>query len=212
MKKFVLLLVSLFVFVSVPTVSAQEITESENETLVILNQSLYQHYFFNFNPETKTFNFVPNELITEQMNKMLAGETSEEETQTVNELKDVFYELYQAIVEKHGPGYTFKMLSGTDVSHVLIELKDDDVITDVFEEIGGAVDSGAAEVPEEFQVALDTAETSLDALAFSKEGLYNQLLYKEFSEEAAQYAVDNIQADWNEQAVLVAQRYLDIKP
>ncbi|MGL6248165.1 MAG: Ltp family lipoprotein, partial [Culicoidibacterales bacterium] len=56
--------------------------------------------------------------------------------------------------------------------------------------------------------ALKTAEKYLKFTSMSKGGLYDQLIYEQFSEEQAQYAVDQIQADWNEQALKTAENYL----
>lgn len=61
----------------------------------------------------------------------------------------------------------------------------------------------------EFRNALAKAEQYLDYSSFSKSGLYDQLLFEKYPEDAAQFAVDNVNVDWNEQAVLVTQRYLD---
>ncbi len=46
----------------------------------------------------------------------------------------------------------------------------------------------------------------------SKAGLYNQLTSEygeQFSAEAAQYAIDNVQADWNANALKKAKDYQD---
>lgn len=47
-------------------------------------------------------------------------------------------------------------------------------------------------------------------MAFSRVGLIEQLEYEGFSNEDATYAVDNVGADWAEQAVLSAESYLDV--
>ena len=44
-------------------------------------------------------------------------------------------------------------------------------------------------------------------MAFSKQGLYDQLIFEQHSPEAAQYAVDTIDADWNQQALKSARFY-----
>lgn len=43
----------------------------------------------------------------------------------------------------------------------------------------------------------------------SKQGIYNQLTseFEKFSPEAAQYAVDNVKADWNANALEKAKSY-----
>jgi|GEM_PF-689938 len=57
--------------------------------------------------------------------------------------------------------------------------------------------------------ALSSAKSYLDFMAFSKEGLIDQLEYEGYSTEEATYAVENCGADWNEQAVKAAENYLD---
>lgn len=57
--------------------------------------------------------------------------------------------------------------------------------------------------------ALSKANDYLDFTAFSKSGLYEQLLFEGFPEDAAQFAIDNIVVDWNDQALKKAIDYLD---
>ncbi|ROY90755.1 hypothetical protein EGW76_04445 [Enterococcus gallinarum] len=61
----------------------------------------------------------------------------------------------------------------------------------------------------EYQNAVSKAEDYLDYTAFSKSGLRDQLVFEQFPEDAAQFAVDHIVVNWNEQALLKAQDYLD---
>lgn len=65
-------------------------------------------------------------------------------------------------------------------------------------------------VPKEYKSALKKAETYSEMMHMSKAGIYAQLVseYGEaFSEEAAQYAMDNIVADWNQNALKSAESY-----
>lgn len=57
--------------------------------------------------------------------------------------------------------------------------------------------------------AVRTAKDYLKYIAFSREGLIDQLEYEGFTEEDATYGVDNCGADWMEQAVKCAKSYLD---
>ncbi|WP_373815964.1 Ltp family lipoprotein [Jeotgalibaca porci] len=61
----------------------------------------------------------------------------------------------------------------------------------------------------EQQNALQTAQRYLNFTAFSKESLYDQLLFEKFPEDAAQFAVDNIDVNWDKQALDKANSYLD---
>jgi SOS response regulatory protein OraA/RecX len=58
-------------------------------------------------------------------------------------------------------------------------------------------------------LALWSAESYLDYSAFSKKGLAEQLEYEGFSKADAKWAADQVDADWNEQAVRSAITYLE---
>ena len=60
--------------------------------------------------------------------------------------------------------------------------------------------------------ALWAAHNYLDVMAFSKEGLEDQLEYESYTRLEIAYAINNCGADWKEQAVLKAQSYLDVMP
>ncbi|GGH64332.1 Ltp family lipoprotein [Rothia aerolata] len=73
--------------------------------------------------------------------------------------------------------------------------------------------ASSAGVPREYTSALSKANDYLRIMDFSYAGLYDQLTSEygeKFSPEAAQYAVDNVKADWNEEALGSAQNYIDI--
>lgn len=57
--------------------------------------------------------------------------------------------------------------------------------------------------------ALDSAKSYLRYMAFSYEGLIDQLEYEGYTYAEAKYAVDNCGADWYEQAVACAESYLE---
>lgn len=65
------------------------------------------------------------------------------------------------------------------------------------------------QVPREFQNAVRSANQYLDFTSFSRLGLIDQLMFEDYSPEAAEYAVDQVGADWNEQAAKKAEEYLD---
>lgn len=67
-----------------------------------------------------------------------------------------------------------------------------------------------SDVPVEFASAFKKAEIYSDTMHMSKEGIYDQLISEygeKFSAEAAQYAIDNINADWNNNALEKAKIY-----
>lgn len=68
----------------------------------------------------------------------------------------------------------------------------------------------AEDVPAEYTAALGKAETYSEYMHMSKAGIYDQLVSEygeKFSPEAAQYAVDNVKADWNANALAKAKIY-----
>lgn len=64
-------------------------------------------------------------------------------------------------------------------------------------------------MPLEYSNALGAAHDYLNVMAFSYNGLIDQLEYEGYSAEACTYAADNCGADWNQQALEKAQSYLD---
>lgn len=68
-------------------------------------------------------------------------------------------------------------------------------------------------VPKEYKTALNKAEQYSSMMHMSKQGIYDQLTseYGErYTAEAAQYAVDNMTADWNANALAKAKDYQDM--
>lgn len=68
------------------------------------------------------------------------------------------------------------------------------------------------DVPTEHKSALSKAEYYANGAHMSKKGVYDQLTSEygeKFSPEAAQYAIDNVKADWNANALAKAKSYQD---
>ena len=58
--------------------------------------------------------------------------------------------------------------------------------------------------------ALSKAKTYLKMMAFSHDGLVDQLIFEGYTEEEAKYGADNCGADWNAQALKKAKEYLKL--
>lgn len=73
-------------------------------------------------------------------------------------------------------------------------------------------------VPTEYKSALKKAKSYSDMMHMSKKGIYDQLTSEygeKFSKEAAQYAIDNLQADYKKNALEKAKSYqetMDMSP
>lgn len=66
------------------------------------------------------------------------------------------------------------------------------------------------DVPQEYKSALAKAQTYSDMMHMSKQGIYEQLTSEageKFSQQAGQYAVDNLKADYNANALAKAKTY-----
>ena len=66
------------------------------------------------------------------------------------------------------------------------------------------------DVPTEYKSALKQAKTYSDMMNMSKAGIYDQLTSEyggQFTEEAAQYAINHVEADWKENALKSAETY-----
>ena len=75
-----------------------------------------------------------------------------------------------------------------------------------------AAENQAPDVPREYVAALDKARTYATYMHMSKQGVYDQLTSEHgeaFPAEAAQYAVDNVQADWAANALESAKVYAE---
>lgn len=65
-------------------------------------------------------------------------------------------------------------------------------------------------VPTEYKSALKKAKSYSDTMNMSKAGIYDQLTSEygeKFTAEAAQYAIDNVEANWKENALKKAKSY-----
>jgi hypothetical protein len=72
------------------------------------------------------------------------------------------------------------------------------------------VESEDNSVPREYKSALNKAASYANTMHMSKRGVYDQLVSdygEQFSAEAAQYAIDNVKADWNANALAKAKNY-----
>jgi hypothetical protein len=80
-----------------------------------------------------------------------------------------------------------------------------------------AVESPAAPAPVDSSTpgqknALRAAEQFIKTMPFSASGLVKQLEFGKYSTEDAQWAVDHLTVDWNEQAAKKAKQYLETMP
>ena len=75
------------------------------------------------------------------------------------------------------------------------------------------VDTKIKEINEatETQKAEEEARNYLNLIGFSRKGLIELLIYLGYSTESAEYVVDNMGVDWNQQCARRAKEYLDFE-
>ena len=98
-----------------------------------------------------------------------------------------------------------KVLDNTSATSKEVNKASDDILT-------AAKNLKEPEPPAEYKAALRKAQTYSDRMYMSKQGIYEQLTssYGEgFEAEAAQYAIDHVTADWNNNALQKAKTYRD---
>lgn len=98
--------------------------------------------------------------------------------------------------------------TGTNTS----ESKTKSEVSDIKEKVNDIADDVKEEVsvPMEYKNALKKAEIYSKTMHMSKQAIYDQLVSEygeKFPAEAAQYAIDNIKADWKQNALKKAQTY-----
>lgn len=93
-----------------------------------------------------------------------------------------------------------------------VDTNNDDADFNEGEEEGKAKQEETAvnEVSREFKNALRSAENYLSLMNFSKEGLFEQLIFENYPEDAANYAVESVNTDWYENALGSALTYLEL--
>lgn len=107
------------------------------------------------------------------------------------------------------------ILNDTNQDLMLLSIEDGEVVYDVTSEDSTPMESVPEEtssVPLENVNALVQAESYSEVMHMSKQGIYDQLTSEyggQFSEEAAQYAIDNLVADFNANALAQAEQYSD---
>ncbi|MCM3396801.1 Ltp family lipoprotein [Oceanobacillus profundus] len=73
----------------------------------------------------------------------------------------------------------------------------------------------ADDVSREHQNALKAAQNYIDMMGFSEKGLFEQLTSEygdQYPEDAAQYAIENVEVDYNEEALESAESYQELMP
>lgn len=138
-------------------------------------------------------------------NKFLLGTSAEAEGNLAPEVREDTGTMPDSAAESENDAKTdndAKIENGTKTDN---GVKNDDRVNN---SAGTKADGGSTAESTSQSNAVRTAKSYLNVMAFSRDGLIDQLEYEGFSNADAVYGVDNCDADWNEQAEKSAKSYL----
>lgn len=95
-----------------------------------------------------------------------------------------------------------------EVPQIAEDLAEEESVSNTPEEQSEIVEE-VPDVPFEFEQALDKAQNYVDFTSFSEADLRRQLEYHEFSPEAIQFALDNVNVDYQAECIEKAKNYLE---
>ena len=96
-----------------------------------------------------------------------------------------------------------------EVPQIAEDLAEEESVSNTPEEQPEIVEE-VPDVPFEFEQALDKAQNYVDFTSFSEADLRRQLEYHEFSPEAIQFALDNVNVDYQAECIEKAESYLEL--
>ena len=99
-----------------------------------------------------------------------------------------------------------------EVPQIAEDLAEEESKSNVPEEQPEAIEEGeeGPDIPFEFNQALDKAQSYVDLMAFSQADLRAQLEYHEFSYEAIEFALENVDVDYQAECIEKAESYLGL--
>lgn len=162
----------------------------------------------------------------EEKEKQREQEKKEYEEKIAKEKEEQDKKFEEAMLNKFGKDWAEKWEEVDRNNNELTaqQIKDRDWINnlryEIYDEEPGDYTEESTEEEEEIEVteneptfeqeqALDKAQTYVDGQAFSKKDLKAQLKYHQFSEEAIDYAMENVIVDYRQECVEKAESYLD---
>ena len=96
-----------------------------------------------------------------------------------------------------------------EVPQIAEDLAEEESVSNIPEEQPEIAEEEGPNIPFEFEQALDKAQSYVDSTSFSEVDLRRQLEYHEFSPEAIQFALDNVNVDYQAECIEKAKSYLE---
>lgn len=195
----------------------QEVTDNSIiwETAPVSDNALFDQSYdgeFSYSQIEQLRKDVQSGMTYQQVCDALSGDTGHIDGQSSTEERTTVYWVdsnSSFVIATFTDGRTYSIYTVTDLAE------------DMYNDFGQGSDtqpSGQTENPSSDspastattgeQNALESAQSYLRYMAFSRNGLIDQLEYEGFTTSEATYAVDNCGADWNEQALESANSYL----
>jgi hypothetical protein len=96
-----------------------------------------------------------------------------------------------------------------EVPQIAKDLAEEESVSNIPEEEPEIVEE-VPDIPFEFEQALEKAQSYVDLMAFSQADLRGQLEYHEFSIEAIEFALENVDVDYQAECIEKAESYLEL--
>jgi hypothetical protein len=97
-----------------------------------------------------------------------------------------------------------------EVPQIAKDLAEEESVSNIPEEQSEIAEEEGPNIPFEFNQALDKAQSYVDLMAFSQADLRGQLEYHEFSFEAIEFALENVDVDYQAECIEKAESYLEL--
>lgn len=152
---------------------------------------------------------------TDYGNAVLAGD-SEKQAELINQISRIINTLSTNYFDGYMPDSITSLIAEVEEMREREEREAEEKKRAEEEEKKRAEEAEKAKAKEEQETESISSEQSraqsmaqryLRTISFSKSGLKDQLVFEGFNDSDAQWAVDNIDVDWNEQAVKKAEDY-----
>ena len=104
-----------------------------------------------------------------------------------------------------------KVEDSTEQTEAVEEVKaDEESSSEESEVVEESEEPKEDDVPREYESALRKAERYIDMFSMSAQGVRDQLEHDGFGQDAIDYALENLETDWNEQAKKSAESYTEL--
>lgn len=185
------------------------------ETAPVSDNALFDQSYngeFTYDQIKQLRNDVQSGMTYQQVCDSLSGDIGHIDSQSSTEERTTVYWVDSKnifVMATFTDGKTYSIYTVTDLAEDMYNDFDQSSNTQPSDQTENpSSDSPASTATTGEQNALESAQSYLRYMSFSRDGLIDQLEYEGYTTSEATYAVDNCGADWNEQALKSANSYL----